>query len=212
MVSVLNKRVALPRDVAVEIKDCGVVNAFYHPRTHSISMCHELTNHLIALFKKAGLSDKKAAYKAELVNIFIFYHESGHMLINELNLPITGKEEDVADQFSAFALLNSRELKQDAPEILGAAADWFKLEGTRFNSDSFMNEHSLNAQRFYSLVCTLYVSDPDAYAPVVSKMGYSSKRLRKCRKEYNQMTRTWKILLRPYIKTQADIRKIEKSS
>ena len=35
---------------------------------------------------------------------FVFFHESGHMLISELNLPAIGPEEDVADEFATFYL------------------------------------------------------------------------------------------------------------
>ena len=36
---------------------------------------------------------------------FVFLHELGHALIHELALPITGREEDVADQLAVASLL-----------------------------------------------------------------------------------------------------------
>jgi len=45
--------------------------------------------------------------------LFVFFHETGHMLISELKLPATGPEEDTADEFAAFFLTD---LLKAAPE------------------------------------------------------------------------------------------------
>lgn len=204
LANVINKRINLPRNIKVYIKDCSVVNAFYSPRKHSIFMCNEFTKLSFNLFKGAKYSDVDAVRSADKFGAFVFFHEVGHMLINELQLPITGKEEDVADQFSAFALLSSGELKTQGPKMLIAAVKGWNLMAAKkkITQQHLMDEHSLDQQRVYSLLCTLYVSDPDQFAPTVGKLGYTSDRLRKCRQETKQISRAWNTMLKPYFKNQ----------
>ena len=38
--------------------------------------------------------------------VFILFHEIGHALIHELNLPVVGVEEDAVDEFAAIALIS----------------------------------------------------------------------------------------------------------
>jgi Putative metallopeptidase len=196
----LNRRVRLPRNIKVIVKDCGKVNAFYSPTDHTITLCNEFTKSSMALFKQSKYSPQDAAEKADRVNGFTFFHEAGHMLINELDLVITGREEDVADQFASFALLNEPEFKRQGPAMLQAAAQRWRLKGTKVTDKSLMDEHPLNDQRVYALLCTLYINDPDGYAPTVGKLGYTTRRLRKCRKEYRQVNRAWRSLLKPHLK------------
>jgi Putative metallopeptidase len=199
-VDVLNSRVKLSRNVKVIVKDCGKVNAFYSPADHTVTICNEFTKSSVALFKQAKYSPQDATEKADLVNGFTFFHEAGHMLINELDLVITGREEDVADQFASFALLNEPEFKRQGPAMVKAAAQRWRLKGTKVTDKSLMDEHPLNDQRVYALLCTLYISDPDGYAPTIGKLGYTTRRLRKCRKEFRQVNRAWRSLLKPHLK------------
>jgi hypothetical protein len=195
----LNRRVRLPRNIKVIVKDCGKVNAFYSPTDHTITLCNEFTKSSMALFKQSKYSSQDAIAKADRVNGFTFFHEAGHMLINELDLVITGREEDVADQFAGFSLLNEPALKLQGPAMLKAAAQRWRLKGTKVTDQSLMDEHPLNDQRVYALLCTLYIADPDGYAPIVGKLGYTTRRLRKCRKEYRQVNRAWRSLLKPHL-------------
>jgi hypothetical protein len=195
----LNRRVRLPRNIKVIVKDCGKVNAFYSPTDHTITLCNEFTKSSMALFKQSKYSSQDAIAKADRVNGFTFFHEAGHMLINELDLVITGREEDVADQFAGFSLLNEPALKLQGPAMLKAAAQRWRLKGTKVTDKALMDEHSLNDQRVYALLCTLYIADPDGYAPIVGKLGYTTRRLRKCRKEYRQVNRAWRSLLKPHL-------------
>jgi Putative metallopeptidase len=199
-------QIKLPRQVTIEMKDCGFVNAFYQESTHSITFCNELTTSLAENFTKSGLSLEDSVEPVIYTIAFILYHEAGHMLIHELNLPITGREEDVADQFSAHAFLDwmngddvsATELGQ---KIVQSAVMWFDSSQDNLKDlATFMDEHSLNKQRALSLLCMLYVKNPDLYATNVVKLGFEPSRLRKCRQESQQITRSWDALLLPSMK------------
>jgi Putative metallopeptidase len=202
--SLITRRVGLPRDVKVSIQDCGIVNAFYSPDQHSITMCTELIATVAQQFINAGNSEDKAVQLATLTGIFVFFHEAGHMLISELDLPITGREEDVADQFAANVFLNwlgnDSETAEFGQAVVAAAAQWFSMNKDNLESTlTFMDEHSLNQQRFLSLLCMLYVKNPDDYAKFVVNLGFDSNRLRRCRGELRQIARSWDKLLAPHL-------------
>jgi Putative metallopeptidase len=196
-VAPLNRNFMLPRDLTVELSECGFVNAFYEPARHRVVMCYDLTGYLVRIFRGNGLSSKEADVQALSATVFIFYHELAHMLINELDLPITGKEEDVADQFSSILLSNAGSSGQTA--VL-AAAQWFgSVQGPQ-GRIKYMDEHSLNEQRAYYLVCLLYARQPDKFQKLVDRLGFPEERLRKCTAEYRQITRSWEIMMRPYLR------------
>jgi hypothetical protein len=193
----INKNFLLPRDMSIVLAECGFVNAFYEPAKHRIVMCYELTEYLANIFRKGGLSSREAELQALNATVFTFYHEAAHMLIHELDLPITGKEEDVADQFSALLLANASEVGQQA--IL-AASQWFAFTSSPGSQDQFMDEHSLNQQRMYSLICILYGRDPVRYVSLVRRLRYPPERLARCEAEYVQINKSWERLLSPYMR------------
>jgi hypothetical protein len=197
----------LPRKVTLIMEDCGSANAYYNQQNHSITICNELSSSLFKTFVKGGLTEEEAIEPVIYTIAFTFYHEAGHMLIHELNLPITGKEEDVADQFSAHVFLDwlntDPETADFGQNIIKAAFLWFNSsEDNLGDLTTFMDEHSLNKQRALSLLCMLYVKNPDLYAKSVIQLGFEPNRLRKCRQESEQISGSWDALLAPHMKNQ----------
>jgi hypothetical protein len=41
-------------------------------------------------------------------SLFVLYHEMAHLLVDQLRLPVLGKEEDAADNMATWTLLNKR--------------------------------------------------------------------------------------------------------
>jgi hypothetical protein len=200
---IITVQVKLPRPVTWVMEDCGVANAFYSPKEHSITICNEFTTALGKTFTKMGLSPEDAVVPVIYTVTFTLFHEVGHMLIHELNLPITGREEDVADQFSAHVFLDwfnvDDETTAFGQKVVESASRWFAVNKSDVGDlSTFMDEHSLNEQRFLSLLCMLYIKDPDQYASLVSELGFTAARLRTCRTESAQITRSWNTLLAPY--------------
>jgi Putative metallopeptidase len=202
---IITVQVRLPRPVTWVMEDCGVANAFYSPKRHSITICNEFTTALGKTFTKMGLSPEEAVAPVIYTVTFTLFHEVGHMLINELNLPITGREEDVADQFSAHVFLDwfnvDEETTAFGQKVVESASRWFAVNKSDVGDlSTFMDEHSLNEQRFLSLLCMLYIKDPDQYSSLVSELGFTPARLRTCRAESAQISRSWNTLLAPHRK------------
>jgi Putative metallopeptidase len=201
--ALITSEIALPHDITVVLADCEQANAFYNSEHHAIVICNQLTKENYRLLRADGYSEKAALKTAILSAVFTFYHEAGHMLIHELDLPAVGREEDNVDQFSAFFLIvnDSSVDKSNSGEILLAAAKMFSLQPNSLTSAIIQDEHSLSQQRLANLVCMLYGAAPSGYQDLVKELDYSESRLAGCQSESTKIFAAWKRLLEPYLKT-----------
>ena len=155
-----------------------------------------------------GLTAETALY-ANGAMIAIFFHEMGHMLIRELNLPLTGPEEDVVDEFSSLML--SAGLKASAPEqkyifvgsLIGIASFWKiaaiekKQKGV---TTPYYDEHSPDERRFANILCIGIGADPLQFAPIATREGFSDARMQRCNDDYKRHEAAWEELMEKYEK------------
>ena len=84
------------------------------------------------------------------------------------------------------------------------AADWFaglsELGSDTIGAEEFADVHSLDDQRFYSLLCWVYGSDPDTYAFLVKDGDLPKGRALGCPDEYIRNVESWIELLDPWLK------------
>lgn len=198
----INDFFSLPKNVTILFTECGFENALYEPWNKTIIMCYDLMNY----FKKP------LAYytstKAELNNLilgatyFIFFHEVGHALVDVLQLPTTGKEEDVADQLATFLL----SLGESSEQIALIASGLFFVESKRrkFEEIPFWDAHSIDRSRYYNIACWVYGKDPEKYSGLLKRDFLPEERALTCEWEYNKMWDSWAQLLWPYLKPECD--------
>ena len=201
-----NLNLNLPANVPIVFAECGIENAFYNPEEKAIVICMDLNIALAKLFSANApdTSLNKIMKQAGEVTVFIVYHEMGHALVDLLNLPITGKEEDAVDELAAILLLNKGDLKSE--QSVFSAAMSFLLQGQEKMKNSnipYWDEHSLDMQRFYSLICLIYGKNPEKYAQLVERKVLPEQRARRCGNEYAQKQDSWSRLLAPHVQTAA---------
>lgn len=193
----LNKVFALPSKVPVVFRECGEVNAFYDPEEREISLCYELVEHYAGMFLSEDQTEEEAEEGGEAVagaTLFTFFHELGHALIDIYDLPVTGREEDAVDQLATLILLEGGEEGENAA-LNGA---WSFL--TEEEDLAFWDEHSLDEQRFYNIVCWSYGKNPEGFQDLVDDETLPEGRAERCPAEYDRMSRSWDALLDPYVK------------
>ena len=168
----------LPRRLMIKAQDCdGVSNAWYDDG--SVTICYEFVDDIwknaAAETTTGGISpiDTVIGPLADVV-----LHEVGHAVFEILSVPIFGREEDAADQFSVYIMLQFR--KDHARRLILGNAYQYKND---LRSDApialtkFADEHGTPAQRFYNVLCLAYGSDPKFYQEIVE--GYLPKTVRR---------------------------------
>jgi hypothetical protein len=177
--------------IPIIFSECGQVNAFWYPAQNQLVMCYEIVDYIDRLTAQQYPTDSTARLQAFAGALtFILYHELGHALVDILDLPVTGREEDVADQLASYFF-------SMAPGNVVYAADYFRESG-RGSRTPFYDAHSLGEQRFYNLVCWYYGSDPEAHKWVVSQGHLPEDRAKYCPQEHRTMQRAWARLLQPH--------------
>jgi hypothetical protein len=210
----VNDSLKLPRDVELAGEQCGQANASWNSVKNRIKICYELVDLNLRLFDSnpadgevlGELAQPEAVVAVTDATVATVYHELGHAVISLYDLPVTGREEDVADQLAAFAILEPDAVLKDFPDpsrVAGHYAEMFKLwaakRGTADQTD-FAAEHSLNETRMYNFKCWIYGSDHAAHADVIADGRLPEDRATGCQEEYQQLSRAWSTLLAPYLK------------
>lgn len=198
----VNGYLALPEDLYITFDECHRNNAFYDAHAKKVTICYEMVTYLYTLFK--AKTQNPAQLREMVINstLFIFYHEMGHALIDLMDLPVTGKEEDTVDNFSIFLLADGSK-KGSLAVLDGAIA--FYLMGESFQNTQLKNldlwdEHSLDHQRFYHILCMLYGSNPDQHNALIRKKMLPDEITYRCIEDYRKIKKGWLTVLAPWIK------------
>jgi len=189
----------LPRPLLLKLEGCeGVSNAWYGD--DEITVCYEYIADILRNAPQeatpAGVTRIDAIVGPTLE---VFLHEVGHAVFDYLEVPILGREEDAADQFAAYLLLQFS--KDDARKLIVGVAYSYHVDASEPSKkkNPFADEHGLPAQRFYNVMCTAYGADSKLFADLVEKEYLPKERAEGCKDEYEQIVRAMTKLIRPYI-------------
>ncbi|OBK48684.1 hypothetical protein A5656_29105 [Mycobacterium gordonae] len=200
----VNDTLNLPHDVGAVGKQCGEANDYWDPNANEIQLCYEDIQQSQQRFANAG--NPNPAEAAVDATISGFYHELGHATLNVYDLAFTGREEDVADQLSAFELLapgaDGKPYPNGVRIAMDTAQDW-KLsakEAGDANELPFWDGHSMDITRMYNWECWIYGSDTTANAVIVTSGDLPEDRAGNCEEEFQNMSRAWQQMLGPHLK------------
>lgn len=191
----------LPYPLTLKVAGCdGIINAWYNDEV--ITVCYEL---LADVLKNAPAQDLPVGIsRADTVIgpvLDTFLHETGHAVFNMLQIPVLGREEDAADQFSAYIML--RLGKDEARRMILGAAYQYKIymPGPQVTVpvSKFSDEHSLPAQRAFTILCLAYGADKKLFTDIVEKNYLPQKRAEGCEIEYEDLAFAMTKLISPHI-------------
>jgi hypothetical protein len=189
----------LPRPLLLKVSGCdGESNAWYDG--DSVTVCYEF---LADLLKNAleGTLPSTITQDDAILGPFmdVFLHESGHAVFDQLKVPVLGREEDAADLFSAYIMLQLG--KEDARRLILGNVYQYKADvvNPQVPLTKYADEHGIPAQRFFNVLCIAYGADQKLFADVVEKGYLPKKRAEGCDLEYEQTAFAFKKLIGPYI-------------
>lgn len=145
-------------------------------------------------------AEKRAEAEAFAVNnaIATLYHEFGHLFVDQFELPVLGREEDVADTIATLMLLGDE--SETAIQVSLDTVDGYfmtsKIYGEELSEDvDFSDEHGLDAQRAYQMTCLLVGGDPDNFGDLAAEVGLDAERQEFCVEDYEGAAESWRRLM-----------------
>lgn len=196
----LNSKLNFPNNIIVNLTECNEINAFYSRSTDTIIICYELYEYLVEIYSSVYTDEETIKGSVDGAIEFFFLHELGHALIDVYDIPITGMEEDAVDQLASIILIQKG---NDGVSAIAATAGFFGLHGlavSNLNELAFYDEHSLDLQRFYNILCFAYGSNISEYRVLIDLQLLPFERSIQCSNEYSKISKSWDILLSPYEK------------
>jgi hypothetical protein len=188
-------------------KDGDVSNAWYSSGETEITYCYAYIQgsekDAPKVRTEEGLTREDAVDGAFLGTLF---HELGHAVIDLFKVPVYGREEDAADQISAFVML------QFGPNVarrtILARANTYRERYRRDPTSILYDEHATNLQRFYNYLCLGYGGFPDEFKDLVDRplkganaeqKFLPSRRAANCKNEYEQVRHAFATSLKPHL-------------
>jgi hypothetical protein len=193
----------LPVDLTLRTIACdGVANAWYMPGV--VSVCYEYVNEIFENLSRRSTLLGITSAEAVIGQVFyVFAHEMGHAVYDVLQVPVIGPEEDAADYFAAYLMLQF-EHGQGHRLIIGAANaynQYLRSPSVTVPLAAFSGAHSPPVQRFYNLVCLAYGSDASGtlFGDLIEHGYLPPDRARRCKGEFAKLSFAFRQLILPHI-------------
>jgi hypothetical protein len=164
------------------------------------------------IFKNLSDDDRKQLMEFVVGNtLFVTLHELGHAVISEMGLPVLGRPEDAADSFATVGLI--RIGSTFTHQVLtDAAKGWFLSDRRDRDTDdtvAFYDEHGLDQQRAYEIVCLMVGSDDEKFKDLADQTKLPKDRQDSCAGDFSNAAYSWDLVLKPHVRTpdqpEADI-------
>jgi len=199
IVDELKNQMDLPFDVNVSLEKCNDADAYYDKDDHTVTVCYELLESYYYLFSPVVRGRAKMDEAVTGAAVSVFLHELGHAVIDAWDLPITGREEDAADQFATLLMINGLD---DGERMALNGARSFELLGNleKGQAKFYWDEHSTDKQRFYDAICLIYGHNPDKYNYLHKNGTLPAGRADLCEEDYARLRKSWQTLLSPYVR------------
>jgi len=212
----------MPEDLYIKAVGCdGVPNAYFFREKNdqaTIRICYEYLKEVRDKLPKEATKDGIEPHDALLGQLlFALMHEFGHAAFDLYQIPVFGRQEDAADQFSTYIMLQfggekaHRLIKGAAYSYNGFIKDLKDKPQVTLPLGAFSSDHGAPEQRFYNLVCMAYGWDPQIFSQVVEKGYLPEHRAKVCKYEYGNLRFAFRKMIAPHIDMDRAREVIEKS-
>lgn len=191
----LNDGFRMPRDVTLEVAECGQPAAFYDPTRPAVQLCYELLAEMIKELVDFETRDDSLFDGAIW---YVLMHQIGHAMIDVLELPTAVPAEEAADQFVAvqMAALGGDALGRIIPGVRALhemGIDW---------KDPGSGRAVPSAAQMRDLECLAHASTPAADAARMNELIVADPRA--CNELYEAVLDRWLPLLLPHLRDDAE--------
>jgi putative metallopeptidase DUF4344 len=200
----------LPVELTIKTMGCdGLINSWfsYDNSVPTVHMCYELLQDIIGAVPPDATPVLGIAPYDAVVGPFLFWslHEVGHAAFHIFGVPLFGREEDAADQFSVFLMLQfgKDQAHRWVKGAVYAAHDFIKEfqqnPEVQKRLEKFASVHGLPEQRVFNGLCLAYGADPVLFADVVESGFLPKMRADHCEHEYETFRYAFRREILPHI-------------
>jgi hypothetical protein len=190
----------------VKTAECGAVNSYYQRIAFkpTVTICYEFLKHVLDSLPNettpAGVTPDDATVGQFL---WVTLHEAGHATFDIFGVPIFGREEDAADNFATYIMLQFR--GEQARRLIGGAAwawraylgDYRRNPVVQTRLAAFSSDHGQPQERFYNLLCLAFGANKVEFADAGSFLPPT--RAPSCQYEYRTLVRAFHKEIIPHI-------------
>jgi hypothetical protein len=178
------------------------VTAAEQIQSRIIEVARNLKDH--PQLKKLTQQDRESAVAFVFGNmLFVLLHELAHAAIADLEIPVLGREEDAADEFAIVRMLWVG--SAFTHRVLGDATKGWFFSARRDRKEgeplAFYDEHSLDQQRAYRIVCLMVGHDPNEMVDLANEMKLPDDRRESCKRDFAKASSSWAAVLKPHRRT-----------
>ncbi len=206
----------LPVDLVVRTVGCdGVSNAWYQRvgNVPTVSICYEYLQEIWQSMPEEANTPMGVTMQDAICGqlFFAVAHELGHAMFDIFDVPVFGRQEDAADQFATFIMLQFG--GEQALRLIGGAAYGYHgyikdLKGkpqVTLPLAAFSSDHGAPEERYFNLICTAYGYDARLFADEMGKIPPG--RAKKCKFEYEDLKFAFHTVFWPHL-DHAAVRKV----
>jgi hypothetical protein len=138
--------------------------------------------------------------------LFVIGHETAHALVSVFELPVLGREEDAADALATVISLKMAHSFADRV-VINAARGWFLSDQRDRKEGSptpFYDEHGLDLQRAYNIVCLLVGGAPGKFTAFADEVKLPKDRQKTCHFDFSNASWSWEQVLKPHMRKPGD--------
>ena len=195
-----------PEALTIKTAECKAINAWYRREAFrpTVTVCYELLKHILESLPNEDNPDGLTPADAAVGQFFFAtLHEVGHAIFDILDVPMFGHEEDAADNFATYIMLQFGE--GQARRLIGGAAwswraylgDYKKNPVVPTRLSAFAGDHGLPQERFYNLICLALGAYHAGFADLENYLP--ATRAPHCSYEYQTLARAFEKEITPHI-------------
>jgi hypothetical protein len=195
-------------DLNIRTTSCdGVPNAWYQRvgKVPTVSICYEYLQEIWDSMPEETKAVLGATMKDAVCGqlFFAVAHELGHAMFDIFDVPVFGRQEDAADQFATFIMLQFG--GEQALQLIDGAAygyhayikDLSTKPQVTLPLAALSSDHGAPEERYFNLLCTAYGYDERLFMSEMDKIPPS--RAKKCKFEYEDLKFAFHTVFWPHL-------------
>ena len=194
-------------DLNIRTMSCDVSNAWYQRvgKVPTVTICYEYLQEIWDSMPEETKAVVGATMKDAVCGqlFFAVAHELGHAMFDIFDVPVFGRQEDAADQFATYIMLQFG--GEQALQLIDGAAygyhayikDLSTKPQVTLSLAALASDHGAPEERYFNLICAAYGYDARLFSVEMKKIPPS--RAQKCRDEYEDIKYAMQTVFWPHL-------------